>query len=649
MAKKINSSDDLRIYDNNKHLKIYAGPGAGKTHLLIENIKQMIQHSTKLESRLRKILCITYTNVAVEQIQKRLGTFNTNVVVSTIHSFINEYVIKPNQIQLKNIIKNEFGVQIAPNKALSSVQEGFTVLSGHSKEDIYSYIQKNNPSIPPDLYMNLSRTKMAEIQLDITILNSGNSTENMSNNLYHADTVDSEVAKTVKSYIWGEAGKLTFDEILYFGYKILRNYELSTHLIRCEFPYILIDEYQDTNPIQNKILKILSEKECIVTVIGDVAQSIYSFQGADYKEFHNFTLDSTLPIQDYVIKGNRRSSQNIINFINYLRQGDKELNNQTCETNFEKNHLVTFLMQKETTTSSKSLNTFLEKDTVFLCRKWTEVLKYINDISEDQRKLINNIINAYSFQFQKNLENEIEAKREAWIESMIAINDLESAYIKKCIPSALVIFEEYFDISTSFSSFNESNNKLLKNVFILWENIYNFINDGILLKDLVFKINELIFELKIPIKKFFRYPNKDDEDYIEGIYKYIDKLQYSTSKKISNEIFSQNSKYMTIHKAKGAEFESVLINIEASTRLDSKTCTPLNIICNPVIFNNSDDIDQKPYEEFTRIVYVAASRAKTKLYIHLKGDEQVAAQIDHAIGEYCQKNRKEKFYDFVYC
>lgn len=155
MAHQISSSEDLHIYNNDKHLRIFAGPGAGKTHLLVENIKLMVQNSSKLKSQLRKILCITYTNNAVEQISNRLGTYNDKVVVSTIHSFINEYVIKPNQIQLRKIIYEECGVEITTNKAISSVQEGFHVLSGHSKETIYQYLEEKHPELTQDQYSDL--------------------------------------------------------------------------------------------------------------------------------------------------------------------------------------------------------------------------------------------------------------------------------------------------------------------------------------------------------------------------------------------------------------------------------------------------------------------------------------------------------------
>ena len=89
MATSITSNDLIPI---EQHFRIYAGPGAGKTYWLVNHIKNVLHTSLRL-SKTRKIACITYTNIAVETIQKRLGTSANQVEVSTIHSFLYKHII----------------------------------------------------------------------------------------------------------------------------------------------------------------------------------------------------------------------------------------------------------------------------------------------------------------------------------------------------------------------------------------------------------------------------------------------------------------------------------------------------------------------------------------------------------------------------
>lgn len=91
---------DMQITSDNvfddieHHFKISAGPGAGKTHWLVQHIKNVLEKSKRL-GKTRKIACITYTNVAVDTIVKRLGNATHHVEVSTIHSFLYKHLIKP--------------------------------------------------------------------------------------------------------------------------------------------------------------------------------------------------------------------------------------------------------------------------------------------------------------------------------------------------------------------------------------------------------------------------------------------------------------------------------------------------------------------------------------------------------------------------
>ena len=76
------------------HIKISAGPGAGKTTLLANHIQEIIKKSEKI-SDLRKVACITYTNIAVETLKKRLGMAIDYVEIATIHNFFYKNIVKP--------------------------------------------------------------------------------------------------------------------------------------------------------------------------------------------------------------------------------------------------------------------------------------------------------------------------------------------------------------------------------------------------------------------------------------------------------------------------------------------------------------------------------------------------------------------------
>ncbi len=88
---QINSDTLIPIEQN---FRVSAGPGAGKTHWLVNHIKNVLHHSDRL-GKTRKIACITYTNIAVEIILRALDTSANQVEVSTIHSFLYHHVVKP--------------------------------------------------------------------------------------------------------------------------------------------------------------------------------------------------------------------------------------------------------------------------------------------------------------------------------------------------------------------------------------------------------------------------------------------------------------------------------------------------------------------------------------------------------------------------
>jgi superfamily I DNA/RNA helicase len=102
--------------------------------------------------------------------------------------------------------------------------------------------------------------------------------------------IDKRHIVPLKKYIWSVAKRLTHNEILYFGYRILESNPTALYALRVKFPFVFIDEFQDTNPLQTLLIKLIGQKSTMIGVVGDVAQSIYSFQGARPSDFKTFAV-----------------------------------------------------------------------------------------------------------------------------------------------------------------------------------------------------------------------------------------------------------------------------------------------------------------------------------------------------------------------
>ncbi len=284
MAIEIKSDDLLTFEQLKHHVKIYAGPGAGKTHFIVENVKNIVRKDSKVkESKQRKVLCITYTNAAVDVIKSRLDDYSESVDVYTIHRFIIEHIIKPYHSELKKHMLNDFGIIITNKGRITSQIEGLGILHGHDKEKIFGYINKESNT---DEELSYSKKIMGDVQIDIK-----NFCNNGTISIKKSNRIDEKHTNAIKKYAWSKAKKLTHDEILYFGYKIVINNSTIAYALRVQFPYIFVDEFQDTNPLQAMLIKTIGSKSSIIGIIGDMAQSIFSFQGAKPSKFKKFNIE----------------------------------------------------------------------------------------------------------------------------------------------------------------------------------------------------------------------------------------------------------------------------------------------------------------------------------------------------------------------
>lgn len=283
-----------------QHFRVSAGPGAGKTYWLVGHIKNVL-HTSKRLGKTRKIACITYTNIAVETILSRLGTTADQVEVSTIHSFLYKHILKP----YASFLVDDYGLNVSEMDGHDD-----TILSNYSFLKEWK-VKTNQQRITEDnlLIKAFKSTKWKFDNSGILVVNTD-----------YPHRVGTYSIKTdsyleYKKMAW-EKGVVHHDDVLFFSYQLIIKYPFILKVLQAKFPYFFVDEFQDTNPIQIAILKLIGEKETIVGIIGDEAQSIYGFQGAEPKQFHSFDLPN---ITDYVMSDNRRSTNQIIDVLNSVR------------------------------------------------------------------------------------------------------------------------------------------------------------------------------------------------------------------------------------------------------------------------------------------------------------------------------------------
>lgn len=601
----IASSYLLSFKELKSSFKVYAGPGAGKTYFLVNNIKNILDtNNVYKNSKLKKVACITYTNAAADEIKNRLGNSYKSIFVDTIHAFIYENIVKPFMPLLIKHLNNDYGLELPIYMKLRAQQEGQSVLHGYDKEEILNAIGA--------VGKDYSRKKISSVDFDFEkgdILVS-----------YH-DDIDKAFHIPIKKYIWGTCNVLSHTDILHFGLYLVRKHRIIRYYLKAAFPFILIDEFQDTSPYQTALIKELSKHNIIFGVVGDVAQSIYSFQGAKTSDFEELAFADKV-IDCYQIKGNRRSSINLVNFFNQLRRGDdlkqdsiREYGKDEGKEDIESIPIT--IIDKNSENGLTLLNSLIAEKVPILTRTWSQAFDYISDIDSEQIKLLKKINNTY-FNTIEDLRNDIVSfKNIPWVKGVACVLKLHDAFLNN---SFNYIVDAFLFID------NECKNQLIQyikksgNIRIIvsiLSEVFSNINDNTLLIDV---INGLNYKLKNEHNLSFLFsrdntfiPFLDDYEF-DHRNDYLSKLNYRTAEKLFVDVFSPNSKYMTIHQAKGREWDEVIVDLMPSKNMDKGKSLEK-------VF---DTYSIKGVEnEYQRIVYVACTRVKNHLYIIVRNNGEL--------------------------
>lgn len=559
MAISITSADLIPI---EQHFRVSAGPGAGKTHWLINHIKNVLYTSSRL-CKSRKIACITYTNIAVETILIRLGSSSDRVEVCTIHSFLYKHIVKPyvqfiaGEYEL-NVNRIDGHDEVAVNRG-----QIINWIKNHPKVSSLSHPYTVNQLTKLDENINALTNWLSKLSFVFDSTNNlviscdrkyaySNGTNRRYLNKRCLDLLEQDLISLKKEY-W-KRGILHHDDVLFFSYQLLVRYPFILIILRAKFPYFYIDEFQDSNPIQVRILEMIGQVETRVGIIGDKAQSIYGFQGADASQFESFHLDGMI---EYQMLDNRRSTNQIIDCLNLIRP--RFMQNKFNDKNGE----IPYIIVGNTIAA-------LNKSKELCSSSIIHSLSYKNITSNAIKKEMdvyvpsNNLLQLLS-------EEDSNKERQSLVSACIKAIELAMHNRFK---------EALKEIEKILSNKDSARKEALKYLALLVSRYHEYCN-GCLLDFHAF------VSANIKAVSALRAGSIRDF-YMHNTYKQL---------AICVNIVEDNSLHRTIHKSKGDEFDNVMLVLDKEA--------DLNFLFSPNLDNNEDH----------RVYYVAMSRAKNRLFI----------------------------------
>ena len=296
-------------------LLIVAGAGSGKTKVLTSRIAHIIKEKRAFPNQ---ILSVTFTNKAAKEMQTRvskmLGSAATSLSwLGTFHS-----------ICAKILRKHATAANLNSNFTIIDTDDQIRLIKNICKSENVDIKQLS----PRFILAIIDRWKNKGCYPSEVIVN-------------NKDIYEKTILPLYKIYQQKliDLNSCDFGDLILHTVKILENYPDIRQIYTTNFKYILVDEYQDTNFIQSKWLNLLSEKTKNLCCVGDDDQSIYSWRGAEIKNFLEFdqVYENTKVIR---LEQNYRSSQNILSVASNLISNNQNRVGKTLTTTMEEGDLV---------------------------------------------------------------------------------------------------------------------------------------------------------------------------------------------------------------------------------------------------------------------------------------------------------------------
>jgi DNA helicase II / ATP-dependent DNA helicase PcrA len=294
----LNPAQLAAVVSTEKPVLVIAGAGSGKTRVIVHRVSYLLEKGIDPQA----ILLLTFTRKAANEMLERVETLLQDknvgkVTGGTFHSF-SSYVLR----KYANMLN------LPPN---------FTIIDTNDSEDVIDLIRTELKFNTKDkkfpkksrIYdiISYSRNKKSTIKEIIRKQYSG----------LEEFIPDIELIYSGYSRYKKASRILDFDDLMDFLNESLKTNQRFREIMQNNYQYIMVDEFQDTNAVQNEIVHLIAGKHRRLMVVGDDSQSIYAFRGADYENILRFpqVYPDCIVIK---IEENYRSNQNILDFTNCI-------------------------------------------------------------------------------------------------------------------------------------------------------------------------------------------------------------------------------------------------------------------------------------------------------------------------------------------
>lgn len=574
-------------------LLILAGAGSGKTSVLTARVAYLIKERGVDP---RSIVAITFTNKAAKEMKDRIikevGSIGYSIQISTFHSF---------------------GLRIIKeNHNLLGYDRNFTILDS---DDSLTVIKK----ILKDMNIDSKRCNPKFIKNRISSCKN----EMITPDKYRAfvnDEVSDIIYKVYKKYqeTFLRNNSLDFDDLLVKPIELFTKHPDVLASYQEMFKYIFIDEYQDTNEAQYTLSKMISAKYKNICVVGDDAQSIYSWRGANFKNILNFEKDYK-DAKVILLEQNYRSTKTILNAANSVIKNNVQKKDKNLWTENEDGEKIKYVRALD----EKDEASFVTKEVKNLRSEGVSlddiaVLYRTNAQSRTiEEGFLNSnipykIVGAYAFYSRKEIKDLL-----AYLKLIYNPKDDVSLtrvinYPKRGIgPKTIdnLSMDAVLNDTSMFDVIKSGKELAFKNMILEMKEKSEELSltetiDMVLLKSGIKSDLESEHTLEADIRlenlEEFKSITKtfEEESGIASLEDFLNEVSLVSDVNDEKNDNTPKVTLMTIHSVKGLEFSYVfVIGMEEN------------------IFPHVNSLEEGSLEEERRLCYVAITRAKKKLYL----------------------------------